>query len=78
MSGRACNLAFVYPRITAGVVFFNLLSIESFRGGHTVMSGNAIEKKGSFHWAWVILAVCFVNLFINYAIRLGTARYCPR
>ena len=30
-----------------------------------------MEKKRSIHWAWIILATCFVNLFINYAIRLG-------
>ena len=35
------------------------------------------DKKGSFHWAWVILAVCFVNLFINYAIRLGYGTILP-
>ncbi len=25
----------------------------------------------SIHFAWVVLGVCFVNLFINYSIRLG-------
>jgi sugar phosphate permease len=30
-----------------------------------------LENKRSIHWAWIILATCFVNLFINYAIRLG-------
>jgi len=25
----------------------------------------------SIHWAWIILATCFVNLFINYSVRLG-------
>ena len=29
------------------------------------------EKTYRIHWAWVILAVCFCNLFINYSIRLG-------
>ena len=24
-----------------------------------------------FHWAWVILIVCFLDLFINYSVRLG-------
>ena len=24
-----------------------------------------------FHWAWVILATCFLDLFINYSVRLG-------
>jgi sugar phosphate permease len=30
-----------------------------------------VERKISFHWAWIILATCFVNLFINYSVRLG-------
>jgi sugar phosphate permease len=34
------------------------------------------EKRG-IHWAWVILATCFVNLFINYSIRLGYAVVLP-
>lgn len=31
----------------------------------------------SFHWAWIILAVCFVNLFVNYSIRLGYSVVLP-
>lgn len=34
-------------------------------------------KKMSFHWAWVVLAVCFVNLFINFSARLGYAVVFP-
>lgn len=34
------------------------------------------EKRG-IHWAWVILATCFVNLFISYSIRLGYAVVLP-
>lgn len=30
-----------------------------------------MQRKHTIHWAWVILATCFVNLFINYSIRLG-------
>ena len=30
-----------------------------------------------FHWAWVILATCFVNLFINYGIRFGYGIVLP-
>jgi sugar phosphate permease len=30
-----------------------------------------VKGRGSFHWAWIILATCFVNLFINYSVRLG-------
>jgi sugar phosphate permease len=29
------------------------------------------------HWAWVILAVCFCNLFINYSVRLGYGVILP-
>lgn len=30
-----------------------------------------------FHWAWVILAICFFNLFINYSVRLGYGVVLP-
>jgi sugar phosphate permease len=33
--------------------------------------------KWTLHWAWVILAICFVNLFINYSVRLGYAVVLP-
>lgn len=36
-----------------------------------------MERKGSLHWAWIILATCFVNLFINYSIRLGYGVVLP-
>ena len=35
------------------------------------------ERKWSLHWAWIILATCFVNLFINYSIRLGYSVILP-
>jgi len=35
-----------------------------------------MQKEG-LHWSWVILAVCFVNLFINYSIRLGFSVVLP-
>ena len=31
----------------------------------------------TFHWAWIILAICFVNLFINYSVRLGYGVVLP-
>ncbi|MBW1706641.1 MAG: MFS transporter [Deltaproteobacteria bacterium] len=34
-------------------------------------------KTGSIHWAWIILATCFVNLFINYSVRLGYGVVLP-
>mgnify|MGYP005839318765 CR=1 FL=1 len=35
------------------------------------------DKSPMIHWAWVILAVCFVNLFVNYGIRLGYSVVLP-
>ncbi|OPY75721.1 MAG: putative sulfoacetate transporter SauU [Syntrophorhabdus sp. PtaU1.Bin058] len=29
------------------------------------------------HWAWIVVAVCFVDLFINYGIRLGYSVLLP-
>ena len=29
------------------------------------------------HWAWIVLAVCFVNLYINYSARLGYGVVLP-
>ncbi len=34
-------------------------------------------KNRSFHWAWVILGICFFNLFINYSVRLGYGVVLP-
>lgn len=31
----------------------------------------------SIHFAWIVLGVCFVNLFINYSIRLGYGVVLP-
>jgi sugar phosphate permease len=36
-----------------------------------------VEEKRAFHWAWVILGLCFVNLFINYSVRLGYGVILP-
>jgi ACS family D-galactonate transporter-like MFS transporter len=36
-----------------------------------------VEKKGSFHWAWIILATCFVNFFVNYSVRQGYGVILP-
>jgi sugar phosphate permease len=36
-----------------------------------------MERKWPFHWAWIILATCFFNLFINYSIRLGYGVILP-
>lgn len=34
-------------------------------------------KNRSVHWAWVILGVCFLDLFVNYAVRLGYGVVLP-
>ncbi|MEJ5375090.1 MAG: MFS transporter [bacterium] len=31
----------------------------------------------NFHWAWVILGVCFLDLFVNYSLRLGFGVILP-
>ncbi len=36
-----------------------------------------MEKTSGLHWAWVILAVCFVDLFVNYSVRLGYGVVLP-
>ncbi len=36
-----------------------------------------MEKRQIVHWAWIILATCFVNLFINYSVRLGYGVILP-
>ena len=36
-----------------------------------------LENKKSIHWAWIILATCFVNLFVNYSGRLGYGVLLP-
>ncbi len=36
-----------------------------------------MEAKQKFHWAWLILAICFVDLFVNYSVRLGYGVVLP-
>ena len=36
-----------------------------------------MEVKRTFHWAWVILGICFVDLFVNYSVRLGYGVVLP-
>jgi len=39
---------------------------------------SSIQNRGSrIHWAWIILIVTFVNLFINYSARLGYGVVLP-
>ncbi|MBU1743039.1 MAG: MFS transporter, partial [Proteobacteria bacterium] len=35
------------------------------------------QERTGLHWAWIILGVCFVNLFINYSARLGYGVILP-
>ena len=34
-------------------------------------------KRSGLHWAWVILGLCFLNVFTNYSIRLGYGVILP-
>ena len=36
-----------------------------------------MAPPATFHWAWIVLAVCFVNLFVNYSARLGYGVVLP-
>jgi MFS family permease len=36
-----------------------------------------VPNAGPLHWAWVILGVCFLDLFVNYAVRLGYGVVLP-
>jgi len=36
-----------------------------------------LKKIKTFHWAWIILGTCFINLFINYSVRLGYGVVLP-
>ena len=36
-----------------------------------------MTSKGKIHWAWVVLAICFVDLFVNYSVRLGYGVVLP-
>lgn len=36
-----------------------------------------MKTKAPVHWAWVVLAICFVNLFVNYSVRLGYGVVLP-
>lgn len=37
-----------------------------------------MDQKPIFHWAWVILTICFGNFFLTYSIRLGYAILLPQ
>jgi sugar phosphate permease len=41
------------------------------------LAGIVVEKRPAFHWAWMILGICFMNLFVNYSIRLGYGVIMP-
>ncbi|MBN2125848.1 MAG: MFS transporter [Deltaproteobacteria bacterium] len=36
-----------------------------------------MRRPGSIHWAWIVLATCFMDLFINYSVRLGYGVVLP-
>ncbi|MFH1090364.1 MAG: MFS transporter [Pseudomonadota bacterium] len=45
--------------------------------GEAVSTTGLPGPQGPIHWAWIILAVCFVNLLINYSVRLGYGLVLP-
>jgi len=36
-----------------------------------------LRERKPLHWAWVVLGVCFADLFINYSVRLGYSVVLP-
>ncbi len=42
-----------------------------------VVSGAQRMERTGLHWAWVILGLCFLNVFTNYSIRLGYGVVLP-
>ena len=50
-----------------------------FCPGKTLNQNNipVLRETKTFHWAWIILGTCFVNLFINYSVRLGYSVVLP-
>jgi MFS family permease len=36
-----------------------------------------LNPASRLHWAWIVLALCFVTLFINYSVRLGYGVIMP-
>ncbi|MBN2466724.1 MAG: MFS transporter [Deltaproteobacteria bacterium] len=36
-----------------------------------------VQKRPILHWAWVILIICFIDLFINYSVHLGYGVLLP-
>jgi sugar phosphate permease len=38
---------------------------------------NSHKTSHRFHWAWMILGICFINVFISYSIRLGYTVIMP-
>ena len=41
------------------------------------MEEQRLVAKRTFHWAWVILVICAVNLFVSYSVRLGYGVVLP-
>lgn len=36
-----------------------------------------VNEPRGLHMAWVILGICFINLFISYSVRLGYSVILP-
>jgi sugar phosphate permease len=36
-----------------------------------------VQERRGFHWAWMILGICFLNFFVNFSVRLGYGVVLP-
>lgn len=36
-----------------------------------------VPLRKQYHWAWLILGICFLDLFVNYSVRLGYGVILP-
>ena len=43
----------------------------------TIVFRSDQKERAGLHWAWVILGLCFLNVFTNYSIRLGYGVVLP-
>jgi sugar phosphate permease len=36
-----------------------------------------MRDRGKLHWAWIVLIICFLDLYVNYSVRLGYGVILP-
>jgi sugar phosphate permease len=52
-------------------------NLNKKRIGESKKKEALVKKDSAIHWAWVILGISFVNLFVNYSVRLGYGIVLP-